>query len=164
MALIKCPECEKEISDKANSCPNCGYELNPKPKELKEPPKHKNDGSGCGTWIVVIGVIFLILYLIGSFSDDNSSSNSPSGSTNKFLAYTYAEDFVKKKLKSPGTAEFPGTFEKADHITELRYNKYKIVSWVDSQNGFGAMIRTNFSCIIEFNGNEVSCNELQFYD
>lgn len=24
MALIKCPECGKEISDKAVSCPNCG--------------------------------------------------------------------------------------------------------------------------------------------
>lgn len=24
MALIKCPECEKMISSKANSCPNCG--------------------------------------------------------------------------------------------------------------------------------------------
>lgn len=24
MALIKCPECGKEISDKASSCPNCG--------------------------------------------------------------------------------------------------------------------------------------------
>ena len=24
MALIKCPECGKEISDKAESCPNCG--------------------------------------------------------------------------------------------------------------------------------------------
>lgn len=24
MALINCPECGKEISDKAASCPNCG--------------------------------------------------------------------------------------------------------------------------------------------
>lgn len=24
MALVKCPECGKEISDKATSCPNCG--------------------------------------------------------------------------------------------------------------------------------------------
>lgn len=24
MSLIKCPECNKEISDKAKSCPNCG--------------------------------------------------------------------------------------------------------------------------------------------
>ena len=27
MALIKCPECGKEISDKAKACPECGYEL-----------------------------------------------------------------------------------------------------------------------------------------
>lgn len=28
MALIKCPECGKEVSDKANACPNCGYPIN----------------------------------------------------------------------------------------------------------------------------------------
>lgn len=27
MSLIKCPECEKEISDKAFSCPHCGYQF-----------------------------------------------------------------------------------------------------------------------------------------
>lgn len=27
MALIKCPECQKEISDSAVSCPNCGHRL-----------------------------------------------------------------------------------------------------------------------------------------
>lgn len=27
MALIKCPECGKEISDKAESCPHCGYPI-----------------------------------------------------------------------------------------------------------------------------------------
>ena len=28
MALIKCPECGNKISDKAEICPKCGYELN----------------------------------------------------------------------------------------------------------------------------------------
>ena len=28
MALINCPECGKEISDKAASCPNCGNPMN----------------------------------------------------------------------------------------------------------------------------------------
>lgn len=28
MSMIKCPECGKDISDKAKQCPNCGYELN----------------------------------------------------------------------------------------------------------------------------------------
>ena len=27
MSLINCPECNKEISDKAKSCPHCGYEI-----------------------------------------------------------------------------------------------------------------------------------------
>lgn len=27
MALINCSECGKEISDKAKTCPNCGYKL-----------------------------------------------------------------------------------------------------------------------------------------
>lgn len=33
MALINCPECNKEISDKAETCINCGYKL-PKPKPM----------------------------------------------------------------------------------------------------------------------------------
>lgn len=32
MALINCPECSKEISDKATSCPQCGYPIS-KPEE-----------------------------------------------------------------------------------------------------------------------------------
>ena len=27
MALISCPECGKEVSDKAKTCPHCGYSL-----------------------------------------------------------------------------------------------------------------------------------------
>ncbi len=28
MALVECPECTKSISDTAQSCPSCGYQLN----------------------------------------------------------------------------------------------------------------------------------------
>lgn len=27
MALIKCPECNKEVSDEARRCPNCGKQI-----------------------------------------------------------------------------------------------------------------------------------------
>ena len=33
MALINCPECGKDISDKAPSCPNCGLPLKPKEEQ-----------------------------------------------------------------------------------------------------------------------------------
>lgn len=36
MALIKCPECELQVSDKALSCPHCGFPLkNPNTKSIK---------------------------------------------------------------------------------------------------------------------------------
>lgn len=34
MALIKCPECGKEISDKASACPNCGCPIGKESKNL----------------------------------------------------------------------------------------------------------------------------------
>ena len=33
MALIECPECGKEISDKATACPNCGNPMNPQTQQ-----------------------------------------------------------------------------------------------------------------------------------
>ena len=35
MSLIKCPECGKEISEKASSCPNCGCPSSEWNKEVK---------------------------------------------------------------------------------------------------------------------------------
>lgn len=164
MALINCPECKKEVSDSAKTCPHCGYKLIEdevqKTNIQSKKPKKK---SGCLT-LVIIGaallIIFYIFYIIGSNGDNSPLSNSTSA--NKFLAYNYAEDFVEKKLKSPSTAEFPGVTEKDKHITDLGGGKYKINSWVDSQNGFGATIRTNFSCTIVFEGDKVRCENLIF--
>lgn len=39
--LIKCPECELQISDKAFSCPHCGFPLQPNIKPRK--PRNKNN-------------------------------------------------------------------------------------------------------------------------
>lgn len=35
MALMKCPECELQVSDKAISCPHCGYPIQERPKTSK---------------------------------------------------------------------------------------------------------------------------------
>lgn len=41
MALIKCPECGKEISDKARICVNCGYPISEYVEELKREEEQK---------------------------------------------------------------------------------------------------------------------------
>lgn len=41
MALIKCPECGKEVSDKAPSCIHCGFPLSSMPKVKEEEEQNK---------------------------------------------------------------------------------------------------------------------------
>ena len=41
MALIECPECKKEISDKAKECPHCGYPLVKKEEKKKQTKKEE---------------------------------------------------------------------------------------------------------------------------
>ncbi len=49
MALIKCPECGKEISDQANECVHCGHPISTQPKPSKEiTPKESNIVAGSG--------------------------------------------------------------------------------------------------------------------
>ena len=46
MALIKCPECGKEFSDKAQACPNCGCPTSEaKNQELKRSEERRDRKS-----------------------------------------------------------------------------------------------------------------------
>lgn len=86
----------------------------------------------------------LILFSCGEIKED------PEDNSSKLLAYSYAEDFVKERLKNPKSAEFPGIFEKADHVAHLGNWEYQIYSWVESTNSFNAVIRSKFVCKIKF--------------
>ena len=39
MALINCPECKKEISDKVKACPNCGFPLSTDDDNVERRPQ-----------------------------------------------------------------------------------------------------------------------------
>lgn len=58
MALMKCVECKKEISDEAEMCPHCGYRY----KESNN--KSTKKASDSTTRNVVIGVVVGILLLL----------------------------------------------------------------------------------------------------
>ena len=51
MALIKCPECDLQVSDKAISCPHCGYPLDTKAikRQHNKSTKRKRLPNGFGT-------------------------------------------------------------------------------------------------------------------
>lgn len=72
MALITCPECGKEISDKATTCPNCGAPVNTTntPDPVPQPNTNysekyrspQNDKSGKNS---KLGITALVLSIIG---------------------------------------------------------------------------------------------------
>ena len=77
MALIKCPECGKEISDTCEQCIHCGYRLkNPHDGYLSQKPQNINVSSTTehikqeseylnaivASWIIIVlGIIMIIV-------------------------------------------------------------------------------------------------------
>ena len=75
--------------------------------------------------------------------------------SDKLLAYKLATSFVKESLTEPTTAEFPNTKEKLKHIKYLGEKRYRINSWVDSQDTYGATTRKRFSFIFKIDSSSV---------
>lgn len=64
-----------------------------------------------------------------------------------------AKDTINSVLKSPSTAEYPGSF--LDQFEGWQFsrkgNKLTLSSYVDSQNSYGAMIRSYFTVEFKYN-------------
>lgn len=69
MALIKCPECGNEISDKAIACPHCGYERTELTNESVETkiPNKKQQYIGIG---MCIFACILFIFAIKNITDN----------------------------------------------------------------------------------------------
>lgn len=63
-------------------------------------------------------------------------------------AFYTSQAFIEQRLKSPSTAKFASRDE--SKVLNMGENLYVIVSYVDSQNGFGAMIRTKYNIALKY--------------
>lgn len=148
MAMVKCSECGKNVSSKAKACPNCGAPLG-------VGRTHISTGKGCLAVIIISIVLFVFIYNSADDGSKSSSSKQPStpstssksDSGDVHGAWAYMQLFVEKRLKSPKSADFP--FGGSRHVTNLGGGRYKVVSYVDAQNAYGADIRTNFEGVIK---------------
>ena len=102
----------------------------------------------------ILGVILLIVAaFIGSGSDpkpeDMTAEELSAACEDKIMAYVMAQQLVKQNLKSPSTAEFPSY----SGVTVIYAGEcvHKVSAYVDSQNAFGAVIRTPFSVELKNN-------------
>lgn len=89
----------------------------------------------------------LAIFLITACSSEPSN----------IAACTYAQIEIESKLKSPSSAEFPACAYQS--IEETSPKNYKVESYVDAENSFGANIRTRYSCTVRFtDGSEYYVN------
>ena len=138
MAMTKCRECGNDISSKATTCPHCG---NPTESETK----------GLGCFIVVL--VLAILMIAGSIASKVVDKQSKAGDNTAAWSERHADseaivnmrEFVRQNLKCPSTAEFPSALSGVDSCKYLGDQTYQISSYVDSQNKFGAMVRTYYT-------------------
>ena len=125
--------------------------------------------------VVLIAMCLLLCWVIlkGLSPVLKEIANTPPGSSSayptKLDVWVMAQQFVEKKLKSPSTASY-GHILRGEHqdpdsvVTALGGGKYRVRGWVDSQNSFGAEIRTNFTCELEHRGGKSWRASVEFGD
>ena len=80
MALTRCPDCRKQVSDQAPACPHCG-----RPKSATTSATEKKKESTAST---VLGVIVLTVVIGGVVSMCSSGDDAPSSASKAASAAT----------------------------------------------------------------------------
>ena len=117
MALTHCPECKKEISSSAKSCPHCGYQ-----------PKT----TGCFTYMIYFSVTFLALFFLlnwfggrgSSVIDDTKTYEQSWRSPNNEELRAISRLMIKSNIS--GCGEY--------HIKEIENNEFVIACTPDGEN------------------------------
>jgi hypothetical protein len=104
--------------------------------------------------IFSIGVILFIILLSSGGDNKTSTHVSEKVNTNNvddIDLHIQAQQFVLQGLISPSTAKFPAL--PSSTSTDGK-GLYQVVSYVDSQNGFSAMIRSDWSVTMRLTNEE----------
>lgn len=159
--LRKCRECSHDVSKKAKTCPNCG---------IKKPGARQYS-----LWKTL--AVFAFVYALWSVLPDTppmhqpntqlttASNSTPSAANNNEREQTdaaklntsrvtnakiYAEQTVRKSLKSPSGASFSGYPDTRSGRLKVFDDRYVVSGWVDAENSFGATIRSDYQVVVEF--------------
>lgn len=124
--LIKCPECDKEVSDVAKSCPHCGFPIEnienvvdgsqknngvhyARPTQSLRPKEETNGNKGKGLfWVFLVVIAFGMASCMSDFYGSDEQETPQELSTEEFDTYdeyVEIEEFVEETVEE--TTEKP---------------------------------------------------------
>ena len=92
-------------------------------------------------WAIGIGILLVVCCGWAALKGPGHNSDDPGPDAERAC-----KELVKDRLKSPGSAKFSGM----DHRGDV--DEYTVTGSVDSQNSFGALIRSDFTCTVREQG------------
>jgi hypothetical protein len=114
--------------------------------------------------ILIIAAIFVGLIILSALLDSEETTQAPEqkkteektkNTDEEFArkAFVISQDFVKRQLTSPKSADFPFLDYSYSNVID---NIITIESYVDSKNSFNAEMRNNFRIKLKFKGGDWS--------
>lgn len=145
-----CSLCQGSNEDGAVYCRHCGKRI---PDDT--PARRK---LGLILFLGLLGAIALLAILFSQRDPGIGIENPPAvvqptateDVRSAFFAYQMCKEFVSDRLKAPRTADYPAYLDA--QIAEYQPGYFAIDAYVDAENSFGAMIRTNFICKVKYAG------------
>lgn len=96
-----------------------------------------------------IALLALISYIVVMAVNHEPSPDRERDTGSATAAVLACQDFVEQSLRAPATAEFPPISEAS---VSRSGSEWIVSSHVDSENGFGAFVRTNWTCEARYEG------------
>ena len=135
MAMINCPECNAQISQKAKYCPKCGYQI----RSINQ------------IFLIVYAIsitVLALLYFLGILGkNENPLTIQPTAGQER-IAYNLSKEYVKKQLNYPRIVRFPKLRESKDNIVDLGGGRYKVEASVEYEINKNETNYVHYVCIL----------------
>lgn len=116
------------------------------------------------TFAIGISIIFFSIMFIAICSgpDEPEKPSKPKVETHdKLDAIVMSQAFVDQVIKAPATAKYGTDITSVQRVGGGAGKEvYMIRNYVDSENSYGAMLRTYYTCKITYENNEAICTDL----
>lgn len=106
-------------------------------------------GLGCLGLILVVFVLIMAVAIRNRPSPEQQAADD--WRVASYGAAAACEDKVRERLKAPGSARFQAPRDA--RITTSPEGWFEIHAYVDSQNSFGALLRSQYTCTVSSTDN-----------